>query len=412
MKALETVNVPLGAREGQHLELKGAEALREKSLWSIAREVVAMLNADGGEVWVGLAEDRGVAVRVEPIAQVDFQVSRLLDHLVDIIDPALVHDEVRVEAIGRVIRVTVKPHPEHRPYDLKGKGGAVHFPVRVGDRVRPMTREEQRRAFSQEPQDQSRLQKAIESMLAEREELQNRDQEFLSLRLRSVPEVSLKGREDDLVEMLMDPEATGNRRSGWTLAAPSWPHPEKTATGGVRSEWPDKNLFESDAWRRVEILSTGAVLYEAGLERFSFHDAHGGKRPTESAPELWPLGLADLPVSVMRLAAKLFDGCLTTDDWVVGDLSLFGLHGWKLRPGSPRFIRSQVIWDFHEGRPFEGQDLLLPEPLVFKWPELKQNPDRCAYRLLRLIYREFGFDEDALPRDLFDPRTGRFLLTD
>ena len=114
----------------------------------------------------------------------------------------------------------------------------------------------------------------------------------------------------------------------------------------------------------------------------------------------------------MRLAATLFDGHLHESDWVVGDISIFGLHGWKLRPGSPRFVRSLVLWDFHEGLPFEGQDLLLAEPLVFKWLELRENPDRCAYRLLRQIYREFGYDEDALPRDLFDPRTGRFLLTD
>jgi len=316
-----------------------------------------------------------------------------------------------VEAIDRVIRATVKPHREHRPYSLKGKGGAVHFPVRIGDRIRPMARDEQRRAFSQEPRDPSRLQAAIESMLAERQELQRRGQELLSLRLQPVPNVSVAGRQDEMIEMLKDPEATGNRRSGWTFANPAV-RPEKTATGGVRSEWPDKNRIESDAWWRVEILSTGAVVYEAGLARFSFHDAHGGKRPTDSAPELWPLGLVELPVSVMRLASKLFDGCLSTDAWVVGDLSIFGVHGWKLSPRSPRFIRSQVFWDFHEGLPFEGQDLLFPEPLVFKWPELRENPDRCAYRLLRLIYREFGYDEDALPRDLFDPRAGRFLLTD
>ena len=248
-----------------------------------------MLNADGGEVWVGLAEDRGVAVRVEPIAQVEFQVSRLLDHLVDVIDPAMVHDEIRVEAIDRVIRVTVKPRAENRPYSLKGKGGAVHFPVRIGDRIRPMTREEQRRAFSQEPRDPGSLQEAIESMLAEREELQRRGQEFLSVRLRPIPEVSLASRQDEMVEMLMDPDATGNRRSGWTFANPSV-RPERTATGGARSEWPDKNLFESDVWWRVEIESTGAVVYEAGIERFSFHDAHGEKRPTTRRRSCGPWG--------------------------------------------------------------------------------------------------------------------------
>jgi hypothetical protein len=96
---------------------------------------------------------------------------------------------------------------------------------------------------------------------------------------------------------------------------------------------------------------------------------------------------------------------------VLADLSLFGLRGWKLRPGSPRFLGPGVVWDFSEGVVFEERDLLLQQPLVFTWREVRETPDRCGFRLMQALYREFGYGDEALPMDLFDPRSGRFRLT-
>ena len=78
--------VPLGRKEDFHLELKGRDALDDPE--KIAREVVAFLNAEGGDVWVGLGEEAGRAVKVEPIPDPEREQRRLVDYLIETIEPS------------------------------------------------------------------------------------------------------------------------------------------------------------------------------------------------------------------------------------------------------------------------------------------------------------------------------------
>lgn len=396
---------PIGRREDHSLELKGRAALRDRP--TIAREVVAMLNADGGDVWIGVAEREGEAVRLEPVAGAEQEAEALMDHLIDVIEPPLAHEEVQVETVGKILRIRVKPDPKHAPYSLKGKGGALYFPVRIGSRIRPMTRDEQRRAFATEPEQTDQLQLTIQQMLDERAELQRQGVHRLSMRVRPVPVVSLSGRQNAILELLQDPELTGSRRSAWVYGNP-FISPEKHPDGRVTSRWP-ATPHESEEWFRTEVRGDGTILYESGLRRYSY-ERLDPRQPADAPPELWPLAIAELPVSIMRLAANLYEGHLQTDAKVLADLSLFGVGGWKLRPGSPRFLGHCVLWDFPEAAIFEGQDLVLPEPLVFDWRETKESPDRCGYRLVAQIYREFGYGAEAISVDVFDPKSGRLLL--
>jgi hypothetical protein len=405
---MKASGVPIGKSEDQRLEFKGRDALRDKDRLSIAREVVAMLNADGGEIWIGVAEQGGRAVQVEPIPDAESEKRGLQDHLIDVIEPPLTHEEVQLEAVGKVLWIRVTPRPKRGPYGLRGKGGATYFPVRIGDRLRPMTRDEQRAAFAGEPEEKDRLGQAMQEMLAERAKLQSRGDEWLSLRILPVPEISLEGRGDELRQMLQEPELTGNRPNGWSFAN-RYVQPETHGKGRITSRWPPSH-FESDQWWSMEIRPCGAIHYAAGLAHFSYHAARGQQRPKDGSPELWPLAISELPVSVMRLAARIYEGHLGKDGKVLADLCLFGLRGWKLRPGSPRFLGHRVLWDFPEAAIFEGQDLVLPEPLVFEWQEVKETPDRCGYRLVAQIYREFGYGPEAISIDVFDPKTGRLLL--
>src|SRR6185295_20094854 len=96
---------------GPHLEFKGIDALKDPE--KIAREVVAMLNAQGGKVWVGLREEDGRAVAVEPIADPEREKGRLLNYLVDTIEPAIsnsmVNIEVQDQGQGAVLDIVVGP---------------------------------------------------------------------------------------------------------------------------------------------------------------------------------------------------------------------------------------------------------------------------------------------------------------
>lgn len=142
-------DIPLGKKEGPRLEFKGAAALKAPKV--LGHGIVAMLNAEGGEVWVGLREENERAVAIDPIADPEGERRRLLDHLVDAIEPWL-SAEIEVESQpseeGFVLRIVARPEPRHRPYALLKSGGRQYV-IRVGPRIRPMTREELKRRFSE-----------------------------------------------------------------------------------------------------------------------------------------------------------------------------------------------------------------------------------------------------------------------
>ena len=136
--------IPLGRKEDLHLEFTSADALRRPEL--IGREVAAMLNAEGGEVWVGFRDQEGTAVELEGVANPGREADALLGSLIDRLEPSPLPEEVRVEPVPldqglAVLRIRVDPRPERRPYALIRSGGR-HFQVRVGSRIRPLARQE------------------------------------------------------------------------------------------------------------------------------------------------------------------------------------------------------------------------------------------------------------------------------
>ncbi|HEV7519128.1 MAG TPA: ATP-binding protein, partial [Thermoanaerobaculia bacterium] len=164
-------SIPLGEKEDHRREFKSAEALKNPEI--VARGVVALLIAEGGEVWVGLREESERAVAIEPIANPEREGRRLLDYLVDTIEPSPLGGEIGVEPVpsedGFVLRVTARPQEGRKPYAFSKKGG-WHFVVRIGARTRPMTREEIQRRFSSANSTQGQaVEKAKKRLLEERE---------------------------------------------------------------------------------------------------------------------------------------------------------------------------------------------------------------------------------------------------
>ncbi len=53
---------------------------------------------------------------------------------------------------------------------------------------------------------------------------------------------------------------------------------------------------------------------------------------------------------------------------------------------------SSIRFQVGDGAPcHEEQDLTWSRPLLYSWSELDQNPDRCAYRWIRLVRPRAGF---------------------
>ncbi len=376
-------SIPLGQRESQRLEFKAADALKEPE--KIAREVVAMLNAEGGEVWVGLREEEGRAVAVEAVPNAEAEEHRLLDYLVDTIEPPLSGNEVDVdprdEGEGAVLRIVAAPDPARRPYAFLRKGGR-HFVIRIKDRIRPMTRDELL-ARNQGPQ---ALEGAEAKMREEKGAILKRDEGLFWLSLRPASKVEIEPRKQR--DLLFDPELSGNRRGGWNFA------------NSDRSPviLPDKLMTAPEVRRRVEIRRDGGMVFEVPLEDLSLGRRGQGK-------ELWPLALLEFPVSGFRLAKAIYDGKLKPGDPVLADLVILGVRGWILRGGAP----GQAIALNTPHKYDSSDDLIWESPLRFDFAEINASPDGCAYRLVRRVYEAFDFNESTVP-GWFDRQSQRLVF--
>jgi hypothetical protein len=376
-------SIPLGQRESQRLEFKGADALKDPE--KIAREVVAMLNAEGGEVWVGLGEEGGRAVAVESIPDAETVERRLLDYLVDTIEPPLSGKEVDVEprdeGEGTVLRIVAAPDPARRPYAFLRKGGR-HFVIRTKDRIRPMTRDE---LLTRDQGSQS-LEGAEGRMREEKGAILERDGRLFWLSLQPISEVEIEPRKQR--DLLIDPDLSGNRRGGWSFA------------NSDRSPviLPDKLVTAPKVRRKVEIRRDGGVVFEVPLEDLSL-----GRRGQEK--ELSPMALLEFPVSAVRLANAIYGGKLEPGAPVLADLVILGIRGWILRGGTP----GQAIVLNTPHKYDSSDDLIWESPLRFNFSEIDASPDECAYRLVRRVYEAFDFSESAIP-GWFNRQSGRLVF--
>lgn len=374
-------SIPLGHRESQRLEFKGADTLKEPE--KIAREVVAMLNAEGGEIWVGLREEEGRAVAVEAIPNAEAEKRRLLEHLVDTVEPPLSSHEVGVEprdeGKGAVLRIVAAPDPARRPYAFLRKGGR-HFVVRIKDRIRPMTRDELL-ARDQGPQ---AIGSAEAKIREEKGAILKQDGGLFWLRLQPVPKVEV----EPLGDLLVAPGLSGNRRVGWNFV------------NSDRSPviLPDKLVTAPEIRRRVEIRRDGGMVFEVPLEDLSL-----GRKSQEK--ELWPGALLEFPVSAFRLAKVIYGGKLNPGDLVLADLAVLGVRGWILRGGTPGQVPALNTPHSYDS----ADDLLWESPLRFDLAEIDAGPDECAYRLVRRVYEAFDFSEGAIP-EWFNRQSRRLIF--
>jgi Putative DNA-binding domain len=388
-----TVRIPLGERESFRLEFKGRDALAHPE--TIAREVVGFLNAEGGVVWVGLREEEGRAVAIEPVDEL--QKIRLRDFLVDTLEPTPTEQEVWIQRVESeegegVLLVEATPRKESRPYSFMKKGGR-DFPIRIADRLRQMTREEIRERFRNSLAVGGEVEETIQKILEERQQVQKDGKPLLWLRLQPVGEIKIDVQEPRLEKFLTDPQATGNRPEGWTFAS-SQQRPKLSNDKLVTLVGEG-----ADDVRRAEVQGGGGLLFSVPLTWLHYK---GDQR------ELGPLFLLEYPVSALRIAAQIFERELAPEVKIACDFALISLNGWCLRGGTPGtwFFISPAN-DCHE---YEEDDFLLEKPAIFTSKQICGEPDACAWRLLERVYEAFGFRRHQMP-EFFDPIQRRVTFT-
>ncbi len=386
--------IPLGRHEGDRLEFKQQESLKQPE--SIGREVVGMLNAEGGEVWVGIVENEGQAVSLDPIPDPVKAQRTLRDHLVDTVEPSPRGEEVSVEIVrdsaGRgVLRVSIRPDQNRKPYALL-KGGGRYFHVRFGDRLRLMSRDEIFRGQFPQSQAGDDLSMAIRGLQEERDRRQAEGKDLFWVGIVPVPEGALDIQDRSLWIYLQDPKRTGNRLHGWNFGNP-YTEPE------LRK---NRLLHGATVGTKVEILENGKLLLAIPLE---------GLRHGRSKQEISPYPLIEFPVSLFRLASRLYaDYRVGKSGSVVADAALFGISGWTLRPYSPRSLHFHHPLEAPTSYK-EGKDLTWERPLVFRRDSVIEEPDWCGFRLVRRIYEAFGYFEDQIPME-FNRDTRRLEIPD
>jgi hypothetical protein len=383
-------SIPLNQAESQDLEFKGKDVL--KHLPSVSREVVGMLNATGGDLWIGLGEENGRAVRIEAIENSDREVGRLRDHFCDSIEPSPRSGEIDVKPIpvenaGSILRVRVRPMKDRVPYALR-EGTARHFIKRVQDRLRPMSREELFRPPSGADSD---MQKARQKVQDARD--RQKSNGSLWLRIQPVGNTELtitKGFRD----YFTNPQRTGNRIAGWNFVDP-YSQIEQDQNG-IR--------YKYGGERDVRVFRDGAIEFSTPIANLYWKSVAGVREA--HAKEIWPYTLLEFPVSVFRLASTIYKEHKFEVETFIADLSLFGIRGWSLRPHSPVSIGYMLS----NGKPFDADEIVWADPLTFPLQQMIEEPDRCAFRLVIRVYQAFGLYEEDLPAE-FNRDAGKLVLS-
>ena len=387
-------NVPLGQRETSTLEFKSAEALR--NLPSISREVVAMLNHLGGEVWIGLRENDGIASAAEGIESPDEARINVLNHLIEVIEPRIdVPGDLTLDVVGSgdkaLLLISIENREAKRPF-AQLRGGGRHFLVRVDHRIRPMTREELFSA-ARSPRD-SGTPKRLPDLRAK---ALGNEQPGLWVGFEASPEVSLELQDPALSRLLLDPRVTGNRLSGWNFRYPPG-HGVEPELGARRLE------FGRAEYRKTTVWEDGCVEFFAPLDRL--------QRRATTEQEIHALALLEFPVSIARLTRALYSEESVTKgapSKVFADTVLTGAAGWRLPSNPPGTIGYSLDDDPH-GELTDGTFSLL-SPYAFPWSEFRDRPDRAGYMLVRSIYQAFGLGEEWIPYQ-YDRKLDGLVLED
>lgn len=381
--------LPIGRREDQHLEFKAAAVLDDP--FKVGREVVAMLNAGSGDVWIGIEEKEGVGITVQDVRGAEARAERLREHLVDTIHPRPDVREVRVEVVehpgGHCLVIRVDPKEERQPYSQVKKGGQFYW-KRISAVIRPMSPAEVlQHSRVQDARDHSDEIPAMQQQLA--------DERFRGFWIGIVPQVALEIRTTrvELEERIHDPSRMRLRFPGWNSVGP-WSQVESAQ--GEPGGW---NIHQDDAIR-VFLRRDGVMelrVQSSALEH--------GTRGTIN-----PFALAEFTQTLFKFAASIYAEADAHAPSVEVSAGIFGAADLPLRPFSPGRHGFDKEYPRHPHRHFEGgRDLLLEKPLVFEWNEMVSRPEACSYRLLLRVYQIHGYEEGEMPAEL-DRRTGELKI--
>lgn len=383
--------------EGMQLAYEDVRVLERPRV--LVRDVAAMLNAQGGTIWVGVREEGGFPVEFQGVPDAPAQRRRVEDALADLLEPAWSGElgQVDVVTIGgkTLLVITCHASADGRPFALVGAGGR-EFVTRVGAHVRELSRDELTRAFASATPMVAPAEFALQVIEEFRGRVMDRRRFADRFWMLATPDEPLRLPFDDdpfraeLLELLAIPERSGNQR-GFTVVQRVLP-----PRVGAEAAWvgdPD------DVRWSLGFDARGTLRFHVPLDVPAFNTP---LRSRET--RLWPYAFCQLPVSFLRLLDALYElGRIPDATALRLDVGLAGARGWTLGPASPNTIRHRV-----DARALEQDEIVWTDPVRFARADLREH-DRVAWRAVTRLYRAFGHQADDLPRE-WDRETKRLDL--
>lgn len=385
----------LGEREGQDLEFEAAAVLSAPA--KVAREVVAMLNSSGGEVWIGVREESGAAVAFEPIEDVERRRESLLDELIDRIDPTPRGEEVVVETVripreaGSVLRIVVANPDVHRTPFMWREKGLFGIAYRNGHRLVPLrSMEELRDAIgAQEAGDVQRPEDVLSALLEPRGDHAT---STIAFTLRDGPsgeaEFSDATRRSwsDLIERARSHRSALRSARFWSSLL------SRAGTSKLRAVEPDAPAGRG---RVIEVRASGSVSFT--IETMSLVSELPGADPSTRVSTMHPYFLIAWIRRACEVAAWAYARDeLHLDTELICDLRIGGADRMVWLPHSPRSSEWQ-FWrdDLEERRP--AAELRLDQALRPRRERLLESPDAVACDLIVGAYESAGFVPEEVP---------------
>lgn len=395
----------LGTKESRNLEFKAAESLRSPAgRRKIAREVVGMLNDDGGRILIGLGEQAGALFSLDPLMDAERPLAdSLRDTLVDVVEPRLRSEDCRLEWIaldggGSILEVTV-PRPRRNPVPpfCVREGDARVYVTRIGDRLRPMSYQELLgREESPAAQQESWFQQVLEAGI-KHYDVRSHPSFLLVLGVQDPSSKTSPVLASDALQLAISPPASVARTNGWSFHAPHgrtprWKEPGKILIGGD----------EEYEYRQFYADHRGRLFFRTRLEHLQWNLPEAFlSGPGKQGGAIYPYALAEMTVSVMRFAQRLWAEQPPESD-VYAAMLLTGTKDWHLPPCGPDKLayRRIELWS----RTSEPE--LLAGPHRLPAASFQANPDALAFELLAGIYDRFDYSSDRIP--WFDQSSLRF----
>ena len=395
----------IGEKEGQGLEFKRAEVLRSnEGRRKLLREVVAMLNSEaGGRILVGLAEEKGAFTGLDPLGEEDRQFEdNLRDALLDAIEPRIQDAECRLDWVpvpgGLVLELQVRPRiPAPVPPFCLRHGEKRVYLMRCHDRIRPMSYDDLRNRVAEGDDGSESWFQEVTEKANSWFDVEERPSYFLLLGLQprdGSKEVRLP---EDSPQVVNHPPQEIAPPQGWTFVT-AFGGSAKWARGGreLRSGDPESG------YREIRADHTGVFAFRTLLHHLQWDVPENWRGHHPDAPGmLYPYALVDSTVSVLRLAAKLWEEHLHDAD-LHASLRLTHTKGWLLPPYRPNTIGYHMVESWHATR----EEEITSGPHRMAAEAFAERPDALAFQLLTDVYAEFDYWPKHIP--CFDPATGRW----